>query len=188
MSSRAGILSEAVRLFGDKGYPGTSMRDIATAVGLLPGSLYAHIEDKEGLLGEIVEEGIDRFLAAGELVVASTEPPADRLRALIKVHVGIIAENVQLTQVVFHQWKYMADARRQVVVEKRRSYEALFALLIDEGVQAGAFRRSSNPRIAVLAILGMLNWVPEWLSPGPESVDEIGDRLADVVLGGLAAP
>jgi TetR/AcrR family transcriptional regulator, cholesterol catabolism regulator len=184
-ATKAGILTEAVRLFGDQGYQATSMRDIANAVGLLPGSLYAHIDDKEGLLGEIVASGIDRYLAAGESIAAAGGPPDMRLRRLIKAHVEIIAENIPLTQVVFHQWKHLARPRRQEVVEKRRRYEALFTQVLDDGVESGVFSRALNPRVAVLAILGILNWVPEWLSP---EANDVGDHVADVVLHGLKTP
>jgi AcrR family transcriptional regulator len=185
--SRAGILSEAARLFGDHGYPGTSMRDIANAVGLLPGSLYAHIDDKEGLLVEIVEGGIDRFLAAAEPVERSADPADVRIRALIRAHLAVIAENVQLTSVVFHQWKHLSDDRRAAIVEKRNRYEDLFSEIVRDGIADGLFNAVLDSRIAVLSILGILNWVPEWLSPdGPERVDDVAERLADVVLMGLA--
>jgi AcrR family transcriptional regulator len=163
------------------------MRDIADAVGLLPGSLYAHIDDKEGLLVEIVNRGIDAFLVAGEAVVRSPEPPAVRLRKLILTHVAIIAANLEQTGVVFHQWKHLSGERRSVVVGKRNRYESLFTQLVDEGIQDGVFSSQLNARIAVLSVLGILNWMPEWLAPDrPEPVDEVAERLADIVLWGLS--
>jgi AcrR family transcriptional regulator len=184
--SREVILREAVRLFSRKGYTGTSMRDIAEAVGLLPGSLYAHIDEKEGLLVEIVNRGIDAFLDAGHVVVSTPEPPDLRMRALIRAHVGIIADNLEQTSVVFHQWKHLSAERRMVVVDKRDRYESMFTRVVDDGIAAGVFDAGMNGRIAVLSILGILNWVPEWLSPnGPEPVHEVADRLTDIVLVGL---
>lgn len=185
--SRDEIFNEAVRLFGDQGYPGTSMRDIANAVGLLPGSLYAHIQDKEGLLVEIVTSGIDRFLGAAQPIVDSPEPADVRLRELIKAHIGVIAENVQRTAVVFHQWKHLSDGRRAGIVGKRNRYQQLYTRVVDEGIAAGLFSAHLDARITVVSILGILNWVPEWYSPeGPRSAEEVGDRVADFVLDGLA--
>jgi AcrR family transcriptional regulator len=182
---RPGIIDAAVRLFSEQSYPGTSMRDIARAVDLPPGSLYAHIDDKESLLAEIVEAGIDRFVAAAE-PVASTPAPADlRLRRMIVAHVGVIAENIQLTRVVFHQWKYLGEARREVVIDRRRGYEAVFTRVVDAGIESGIFRASVRPHTAVLTILGILNWAPEWLAA--TRMENAGERLADVVLDGLTA-
>jgi AcrR family transcriptional regulator len=186
--SRETILSEAARLFANQGYPATSMRDIANAVGLLPGSLYAHIDDKEGLLVEIVEAGIDKFLAVVEPIEASGEPPDRRIRRLIKAHVMVIAENVEQTSVVFHQWKHLSAGRRAAIVGKRNRYEDVFTRMVDEGITAGVFGPTLDLRITVLSILGILNWVPEWFSPeGPETAEDVGERVADLVLMGLMA-
>src|SRR3954465_3398213 len=114
--AREQILEAATRLFSQKGYAGTTMRDIAKAVGVLPGSLYAHIDGKETLLLEIVESGIDRFLAAA----ADLEPNAeasDRMRSAIKAHVRVVAENPQRTLVVFHQWRFLAGPNRARIVD-----------------------------------------------------------------------
>jgi TetR/AcrR family transcriptional regulator, cholesterol catabolism regulator len=178
------ILEAATRLFSQKGYTGTTMRDIAKAVGVLPGSLYAHIEGKEGLLLEIVETGIDRFLAVEENLSGDT--PADRMRSAIKAHVAIVAENPQRTLVVFHQWRFLSGPNRARIVDKRRRYETIFSALMDEGIEAGVFSTQIDAKIAVLGILGALNWTPEWYSPtGPTPSEAIGDRLADTVLWGL---
>jgi AcrR family transcriptional regulator len=185
---RDGILGHAARLFGEQGYPGTSMRDIANAVGLLPGSLYAHIDDKEGLLVEIVETGIDKFLAAAESVEGEGAPADRRIRGLIEAHIGVIAENALQTSVVFHQWKHLSAVRRSVVVSKRNRYEDFFIRTVEDGIASGVFSEALDARIAVLSILGILNWVPEWFSAdGPDTPEDVSERLADVVLMGLAA-
>jgi TetR/AcrR family transcriptional regulator, cholesterol catabolism regulator len=179
------ILREATRLFGENGYTGTTMRDIATAVGVLPGSLYAHIEAKETLLLEIVESGIDEFLAAvADLGEAAN--PAQRMRKAVKAHVRVVSESPSRTLVVFHQWRFLTGASRATIIDKRRQYEEFFATAIADGIRSGVFSPQLDARIAVLGILGALNWTAEWYSPeGPADADEVGDRLADVLLEGL---
>jgi AcrR family transcriptional regulator len=184
--ARGSILEAATRLFGAQGYAGTTMRDIATAVGVLPGSLYTHISGKETLLLEIVEAGIDEFLTLREAAGPDTDEPEARLRAVIKGHVEIVAENPERTLVVFHQWRYLSGESLDRVVGKRREYEALFTTLVDDGIRSGGFDANLDTKVAVLSVLGALNWTPEWYSPeGPDTADEIGDRLADTLLGGL---
>jgi AcrR family transcriptional regulator len=122
------ILEAATDLFSESGYTGTTIRDIATVVGVLPGSLYAHIANKETLLLEIVETGIDRFLA----VTASLDPtasPVELMRLAIKAHVDVVAENPPRTLVVFHQWRYLTGSNRARIVDKRRRYDSRSALL-----------------------------------------------------------
>jgi hypothetical protein len=87
--------------------------------------------------------------------------------------------------VAFHQWKFLSEPSRELVVARRAEYEGFFRRIVDDGVKAGDFR-IKQPRIAVLGVLGLLNWVPEWFSPsGRLSADEVADALADVVLSGL---
>jgi TetR/AcrR family transcriptional regulator, cholesterol catabolism regulator len=183
---RAVILNVAMHLFGKQGFNGTSMRDIATAVGLLPGSLYAHIESKEALLLEIVTDGIGRFLAAVEPHLASSGEPLDRLRKMIIAHVQVVADNPERSQVVFHQWRFLSAEYLPEAIERRRRYEACFVEVIEQGIKAGSIRSDLNHRIAVLSILGAMNWTPEWFSPdGKLSAPEVGDLMADALLGGM---
>jgi AcrR family transcriptional regulator len=162
------------------------MRDIADAVGVLPGSLYAHIDTKETLLLEIVESGIDKFLALGYAAVAGTGNAEERLRALIKGHVAIVAQNAERTLVVFHQWRYLTGENLDRVVDKRRQYEAIMTTVVEDGRRDGLFNRKLHLRTSVLGLLGALNWTAEWYkADGPDTGEEIGDRLADSLLLGL---
>jgi TetR/AcrR family transcriptional regulator, cholesterol catabolism regulator len=183
---REEIVAETVRLFSEQGYPATTMRDIADAVGLLPGSLYAHVESKESLLLEIIEGGIDLFLAACEPVERSVEPADARIHALIRAYMRTAGEVPEQMLVALQQWKYLTGAGRERVIEKRRRFEGIFRSIVAEGIASGVFSKKVNPRIAVLTLIGALNWAPEWFSRrGPDTPDDIGDQFADVILHGL---
>ncbi len=183
---RAAILDAAMHLFGKQGFTGTSMRDIAGAVGVLPGSLYAHIASKEALLVDIVEDGINRFLAAVRPHAESQATPVEKLRAMVIAHVAVVAENPERSLVVFHQWRFLGEDNIQAAIGKRRDYEQAFIDVIEDGMKAGAFRAELNRRIAVLTILGALNWTPEWLSPeGKLSPEDVGEVIADTLLVGV---
>jgi AcrR family transcriptional regulator len=186
-SSRDEIFAATIRLFSERGYSSTSMRDIANAVGLLPGSLYVHISGKEQMLGDIVESGIDRFLEALGAALESDERAEVRLRAAVRAHMRIIAEAAEHVRVALHQWKYLTGERREQVVEKRRRYEDIFKQIIDDGIRRGELNGDLNARIAVLSVIGTLNWTSEWFhGDGPESADQVADEIADVLLLGLS--
>lgn len=188
MGAREAIRDAAMHLFGKQGYAGTSMRDIANAVGVLPGSLYAHIQSKEALLVEIVADGIGRFLDAVQPIVASGDTPAEKLRRMIIAHVEVVADNPERSQVVFHQWRFLGPDNLPTALEGRETFERTFRTVFNEGVAAGQFRANLNVRISVRVILGALNWTPEWLSPeGPLSPSEVGAQMADALLDGITA-
>ena len=185
---KSSILNASVRLFGRQGYTGTSMRDIAKEVGVLPGSLYAHIDSKETLLLEIVDAGINEFLAAVEPIVDLPIPADERLRRAIRAHVEVVSGNPERSLVVFHQWRFLSGANLAAAIEQRRRYERAFVGIFESGVAEGVFEAGLNKRIAVLTILGALNWTPEWFSPdGPATATELGDMMADSLLRGLFA-
>lgn len=186
LTSREQIVNAAVHLFGAKGYNGTTMRDIAQAVGMLPGSLYAHIDSKENLLAEIVKDGIEPYLEILRNIEGLKKPASEKLRAYILAHVSVVAENPKRTFVVFHEWRFLNEPHRAEAVLLRRRYSTAITGIIEEGVASGDFSPDLVVRIAVFSVLGALNWLPEWYSPeGPSSPQEIGNQLADTVLGGL---
>ena len=183
---RSTILNASIRLFGQQGYTGTSMRDIAKEVGVLPGSLYAHIDSKETLLLEIVDEGIMDFLSTVEPIVNLPLPAEERLRRVIRAHVEVVSENPERSLVVFHQWRFLSEPNLANAIEKRRRYERAFVCIFESGVAEGVFEKTLNKRVAVLTILGALNWTPEWYSPeGPSTASQLGDMMADSLLSGL---
>ncbi|OLT16154.1 hypothetical protein BJF78_14765 [Pseudonocardia sp. CNS-139] len=183
---RDAIFAAATRLFGERGYTGTTMRDIAKAVGILPGSLYAHIESKDAVLLEIIEGGVDRFNAAADRVDALGLTPGEALHAIFREHLRIVADNPGRTLIVFHQWRFLDEPHRSRLLAKRRHYENFFTRTVRTGVEQGVFGPTLDVKVAVLGVLGALNWTPEWFSPdGPATPDAIADRIADSLLDGL---
>lgn len=188
LSSREAIVDVAAKLFSEHGYTGTTMRDIAKAVGLLPGSLYAHIDSKDQLLLEIVSSGISRFLGVEGELKGTKASAIDQLRTAIRWHMSAVAEDPERTLVVFHQWRFLEEPNRSKALEMRRRYAGAFFRIIDLGKASGEFSPALDTRVSVFGILGALNWVPEWFSPdGAMTASEIAERLADTLIGGLRA-
>lgn len=182
------ILEVSAKLFSEYGYAGTTMRDIADAVGVLPGSLYAHIKNKESLLYEVVQSGIQKFLELEARISEVSGTAEEELRAAIKFHVAVVAANPQYTQVVFHQWRFLSVPMRKRVVDLRRRYANQFRRILDRGIESGIFDPNVDVSLLILSLLGSLNWIPEWYSQtGPDGPEEIGDKLADFLVHGVRA-
>lgn len=185
-NAREAILDASVTLFSERGYTGTSMRDIAQKVGVLPGSLYAHIKSKEEILAEIVTSGIAEFLEIQDSIEASGAAPEERLREAIRLHVNVVARNPERTLVVFHQWRFLGEPHRSSAVKMRRRYGQMFANILTQQPYFKGNSKDPQIRIQCFTILGALNWTPEWYSPtGPYSPDELGKRMADSLVQGL---
>lgn len=180
------IKQVAIKLFSEKGYPVIGMRDLSEAVGILPGSLYSHIESKEMLLLEIVKSGVENFTTAIAPIVDSAQPADIRLRRSIQAHMRVLAVSLDQTRVTFHQWHYLGGTNRTEMIKARQSYEDLFNRLVEDGLAEGTMREGVRRKASVLSIIGTLGSATEWFSPnGPGSPDEIGDAITDVMLLGL---
>jgi AcrR family transcriptional regulator len=185
-SPREVILRVAARLFGERGFPATSMRDIAREVGILAGSLYAHIDGKEALLLEIIERGIAEYIEEATRALAGKDDGEARLRALIRAHLDVVARGPRRTVIVFHQWRYLGEENRAHVRKRRDEYEEIFVRVLDAGVDDGSFAADLDLRTAVRSVLGSLNWTPEWLrADGADPIDVVAQRLADTLVLGL---
>jgi AcrR family transcriptional regulator len=179
------IYSTARSLFRERGYPATTVRDIAREMNMQAGSLYAHIESKEDVLWEIVNQAADSFLAAAEPIAASDLPAPDKLRALVRTHVTGLAERLDEATIFLQEWKFLSEERRQSVAERRRLYESLYRQVVEEGIASGDFA-PTDPKIATLLVLSAVNWMPQWYDPsGLLSPVEVADSFSDLVLKGL---
>jgi AcrR family transcriptional regulator len=179
------IYSTARSMFSERGYPATTVRDIARELNIQAGSLYAHIESKEDVLWEIVNRAADRFIAAADPIVTSDATPAGKLRALVRSHVRFVADHLDEATIFLHEWKFLSEERRNSVAERRRHYESLYRQVIEQGIEQGDFV-PTDPKVATLLVLSAVNWMPQWYSPsGPLSPEEIADSFCELVLSGI---
>lgn len=183
---REEMVRVAARLFSERGYHGTSMRHLGEALGLLRGSLYAHIGAKEELLFDVIDEGADRFLQRAGAAATLDAPAATRLRELLVGHVETAIEHLDAATVFLNEWHYLSDGLRSTIQNKRDRYESLVRDIIADGIRRGEFRADADVRLAAILVLSAGNWVYAWYRPGGElTPTKIGERFADMLIAGL---
>lgn len=183
---RERLLDVAARIFSEQGYRGASMQDLANGLGILKGSIYAHIESKEDLLFEIVDRGADRFINRLKAVASEDARASSKLSSALQAHVETVAEHVEAATVFLNDWKFLSGKRRQLIEAKRNLYQSLIRQIVDEGISAGEFRNGLDPKFATLLVLSSANWVYQWYDPkGPMSPREIANQLSEMILKGL---
>ncbi|HXF69387.1 MAG TPA: TetR/AcrR family transcriptional regulator [Thermoflexus sp.] len=185
---RRDILRAAGRLFSQRGYYGTSIRDIARAIRLQGGSLYAHIASKEELLWEIVDEAAQAFLSGLEPIVRSEHPPLEKLRLAVAAHLRVVTERQDAAVVFNHEWRALSPKRRSEILARRDAYEAMFREILREGIEAGVFRADLDVPLLTRFILTALNGVAVWYNPkGPLSPAQIAEAFTDWIVQGMKA-
>jgi TetR/AcrR family transcriptional regulator, cholesterol catabolism regulator len=156
------VLDAAARLFRTRGFEGTSVRDIAREVGMLPGSLYCHFATKEALLVAVYVKGVQQITEAVLAAVEAHEDPWERLEAACIAHLEAILHDDDYAQVVVRVRPADVPVADQSLIELRNQYEALFSALVRDLPLA----RSTDRRALRLMLLGALNWSQVWYHPG----------------------
>ena len=184
MSTRRSELTRtAARLFAERGYHGTSIGDLAEAMGVQKGSLYAHIDSKAGLLWEVARDGAAAFHAALDAIPDDLKA-TEKIRLALRAHLGVVAEQLDIATVFIREWRYLEGERREEFLAERRRYEDRFRALFREGRELGELRTDLDDGTATLLALSAANWAYTWLRPGRDT-DELADRFYAVLLDGM---
>ncbi|GAA4052049.1 TetR/AcrR family transcriptional regulator [Hymenobacter glaciei] len=185
-SRKTQIDRTATALFRARGYAATSMRELATALGLEAGSLYSHIKSKEEILHRVCFGLASDFFASFDQATADASVPvATQLRQAIEAHVRVLTRDGAVSAVFLHEWRHLSEPARTEFLALRDRYEAGFRNLIAQGVASGEMH-TPDAAFAALTLLASLNWLPSWYRPdGNLGPDEIAHRLAEQLLQGL---
>ena len=180
---RIELTRTAARLFAEKGYHGTSIGDIAQALGVQKGSLYSHIASKADLLWDVASEGAAAF-HAGLDGVPDEGPVVERIRAALRAHLRVVAEQLDIATVFIREWRYLEGERREQFVAERRRYEERFRAYFREGRELGELRTDLDDGTAALLALSAANWAYTWLRPGADT-DALADRFTALLIDGM---
>lgn len=178
---RQQLLDVAARLFRERGYHVTSMRDIAHEVGMLSGSIYYHFPSKEELLLSVYEEGLRHIAEQVDAAVAAQNTPWERLEAGCAAHLEALLELSDYTQVMIRVLPPEGGKVAERLLELRDRYEARFRELIG----ALELPDSADRRYLRLLLMGGLNWSHVWYHPGGDPPAVIAHRMIDLLRRGL---
>ena len=186
LGDQGDVLSNAARLFREKGFERTSLKEIAEACNMLPGSLYYRYSTKEALLVELMRRGVDLVTAEVESAYASSDDPVERLRLCINAHLRALLVDSDAVYVLLFEWRALGPEAREEIIELRDQYESLWAEILETMIEQGVIRKNVDGRLLRLIGLGALNWVATWFDPnGAHSLDAIGDLIWQIAMDGV---
>jgi len=172
------LLEAAAYLFAKKGYAATSIRDIATEVGILSGSIYYHFESKEQVLIEVHSKGVSQVLSAVKAAIEKAgDDPWDRLTEASAAHLEVLLGPSPFSLVVTPQFTQgFPEPLRSTLISQRDEYEKIIAGLVRDL----ALPKGVNRRYFRLALLGSLNWTSTWYHPGGSSPSAIARHMIKI--------
>jgi AcrR family transcriptional regulator len=185
------ILRTSARIFAEKGYHPTSMRDISRATGVSLAGLYYYCKSKEELLYLIQDNCFGRVLEHLEERLQEAGQPVERLRLVIENHLSFFAANMAEMKVLSHEADSLEGEMRAHVSGKKQQYTRLVRKILSE-VQARQALEGGGQKIdltvATYALFGMMNWIYNWYNPrGKLSVGDLVDNITRLFLSGFLA-
>ncbi|GAA4401971.1 TetR/AcrR family transcriptional regulator [Quisquiliibacterium transsilvanicum] len=186
---RERILHAAARLFRERGYQRTTVRDIAERVGILSGSLFHHFRSKEEMLLEIMREAAIAVCLKAEDIVLRQQGAAQRLRALISLELDCVVgdPSSDYHAVQFTEWREVPESARPEFRMLRRRYAGVWLAVLEDCERQGLLR--CEPLAALHVLHGAMVGAMTWFRPsGRYSVGQYADILAQLVLQGDGAP
>jgi AcrR family transcriptional regulator len=180
---REELTRTAARLFAERGFHGTSMGDLAEAMGVQKGSLYSLTGSKQELLFETMRAGAAAF-HGGLDAISDDLPAVERIRLALRSHLRVVAEQLDVATVFTREWRYLEGERRDAIVAERRRYEERWRAIFREGVDRGELRVDLDIAAAALLALSAVNWAYTWLVAGRDT-EELADRFTAILVDGV---
>lgn len=182
----AEILRESAKLFAANGYDGTSVQDIASAVGIKKASIYHFFADKAEIHSTIVVASITRLAALVEEKQRGRATAAEKVDAFARAHAQHIAESAPFYFTAALGYGEIKDPEAKAKVQRMRDgYEETLRAIIRGGIESGEFREL-DVKLAARAIISCLNWMARWWRPnGPETAETIASNYVDLIIRGF---
>jgi AcrR family transcriptional regulator len=183
---RDAILRAAARLFRERGFADTGMRDIAAAADLSAANLYHYFDGKNDLLFYCQDRALDRMLAAVDAARRESRSATERLRVVFTAHLQTLLDEIE-GATAHLQIDSLPPKLRDAIVKKRDSYERALRRLIADGIKSGELV-DMDPAVVARAMLGAMNWTVTWFRPdGPETAAAVGEVISRFLVRGIAA-
>jgi AcrR family transcriptional regulator len=162
---RGQLVRESARLFREKGYDATSVRDIAAATGLQSGSWVYHFKTKQDILAAVMEEGLQRALERIEAIGREQLPPREHFRALLRTHIDtLLGPGQDFIPVLLYEWRSLEAPGRRRVVALQKRYEQVWDDVMQQLRRSGDWALPT--RLDRLFMFGAINWIAQWYRAG----------------------
>ena len=180
------IIRNSARLFREKGFPATSIRDIGDSMAITSAALYYHFKNKDEVLLGIMQQGL---VLVNKAVVRATQSEQDtlsQLKAAVRAHLQVSLENQDFAAVLLQDVRHLRPDSRKLVVQQRDAYEKVWADLLERAAPEGVLRAGLDLHLLRLMILGTLNLVVGWYRPEWEyNAVHIADTYFDYIFNGI---
>ncbi|WP_375739606.1 TetR/AcrR family transcriptional regulator [Pseudomonas boanensis] len=181
-SARGKLLQTAAHLFRSKGFERTTVRDLASAVGIQSGSIFHHFKSKDEILRSVMEETVLYNTAVMKAALSDASDLRERVLALIRCELqSIMGGTGEAMAVLVYEWRSLSEEGQRYILGLRESYEQIWLEVLGEARAAGYC--TTDPFILRRFLTGALSWTTTWFRPeGPMTLDELAEQALTLVL------
>ena len=178
------ILAKSGQVFNRRGYGGTTLDDIARALGVTKAALYYYVQSKEEILFQCHQRSLDIGMEGIRQALSRSSAPDEQLKIAIAYYIEGMTDHLRGTAVLLDEGALSPRRHRQIIA-RRDEYERMLRRIIEEGIAAGVFV-PCDPKLVGFAILGAMNWIPKWYNPsGKRSAGEIAEAFSSYLVRAL---
>lgn len=183
------IVETAAELFAQRGFGGTSLNDIADALGVTKVALYYHVKNKEEILRLVYLTVLNAAEEPLRRIVEADLSPKEKLRSAIEHHILITANSSPAVSVFYREQAHLTGPFAKEIVLREKSYEGYFEQIVQEGIVQKVFKPDFDAQIVTFGLLGMCHWLSHWYKPsGRYTHQQIAEMFLQMVESGLLAP
>ena len=176
------VLAAAARLFRQQGFDRTTVKEIAEACDMLPGSLHYRYPSKESILVDLMRLALEQISTSVSSAITDVSDPSEQLRRGINAHLDILVSGSDMVYVLLFEWRSLRGEAHHEMIELRDRYEALWAVMLESLSSQGVIRPDVNLHLLRLVGLGALNWVATWFEDGGRySLEDVGDFVWQLI-------
>ena len=186
VADRERVLATSARLFREKGFERTSVREIASACGILPGSLHYRYRSKDDILVDMMRLAIERTIYGIVEATSSIQDPLKKMRSALQAHINVLMSGNDMVYVLLFEWRSVRGAAREQIIAERDRYERYWHAIFDTLKAQGYIRKDVDVEMLRLIGLGAVNWAATWYKEsGKYSLEQIGDAIWQMMTRGV---
>lgn len=182
------IKDTVARLFAEKGYHGTSMRDVGNEIGMSKSSMYNYFKSKEDILFHLMNDAMDEALETLQAICRADHSPDEKLNAVLDFYARYYAGDQDRLTLLVNELPSLSDDHQKIVKKKDRDYVKLIRSILDELTEAGRMK-SIHPTVATFAFFGMVHYTIKWYDKsGTVSPEELAGLFVEIFTKGILKP
>lgn len=189
VSDRERVLAASAKLFREKGFECASVREIASACGILPGSLHYRYRSKDDILVDMMQLAIERTIYGIVEATSTIQDPLKKMKSALQAHVNVLMSGDDMVYVLLFEWRSVHGTAREQIIAERDRYERYWQTILDTLKVQGYIRKDVDVDMLRLIGLGAINWAATWYKEnGKYSLEQIADAIWQMMTRGVLNP